>query len=82
MSNRHYFGIDRLGFKGGKVLLVPFFGAKSCWFGWEKLVFSLGFHLRLLAGSFWGIAHLAELKIAKISFFHGSGAGSFDCTIA
>ena len=76
MSNRHYFGIDRLGFKGGKVLLVPFFGAKSCWFGWEKLVFSLGFHLRLLAGSFWGIEHLPELKIAKISFFHGSGAGS------
>ena len=37
----------------------------------------MGFHSRLLAGSFWGIEHLAELKIAKISsFFQGSGAGS------
>ena len=67
---------ERLGLNGQNVLLVPFFGAKSCWFGWEKLVFSLGFHLRLLAGSFWGIEHLPELKIAKISVFHGSGAGS------
>ena len=29
----------------------------------------MGFHSRLLAGSFWGIEHLAELKIAKISVF-------------
>ena len=37
----------------------------------------MGFHSRLLAGSYWGIEHLAELKIAKISsFFQGSGAGS------
>ena len=31
--------------------------------------FSLGFHLGLLAGSIWGIAHLAELKIARMSVF-------------
>ena len=49
--------------------MVPLFGAKSSWFGWEKLVFSLGFHLRLWPGSFWGIQHLPELKIAEIFLF-------------
>ena len=52
-----------------KCTMVPFFGAKSSWFGWEKLVFSLGFHLRLWPGSFWGIQHLPELKIAEIFLF-------------
>ena len=61
--------IDTLGFDGQNVLLVSFFGPRSSWFGWEKLVFSLGFHLRLWPGSFWGIQHLPELKIAEIFFF-------------
>ena len=61
-----------------KCTMVPFFGAKSSWFGWEKLVFSLGFHLRLWPGSFWGIQHLPELKIAKIFFFHGFRASCDD----
>ena len=61
-----------------KCTMVPFFGAKSSWFGWEKLVFSLGFHLRLWPGSFWGIQHLPELKIAKKFFFHGFRASCDD----
>ena len=52
--------------------MVPFLGAKSSWFGWEKVVFSLGFHLRLWPGSFWGMQHLWKLKIAKIFFFRVS----------
>ena len=52
--------------------MVPFLGAKSSWFGWEKVVFSLGFHLRLWPRSFWGMQHLWKLKIAKIFFFRVS----------
>ena len=63
IGNRHYFGIDGLGINGGNVLLVSFFG--------PKLGFSLGFHLRLLAGSFWAcIAHLAHLPACKLKIEH------------
>ena len=48
--------------------MEPNLAAFGCW---QTLAFfSLGcFHLRLWPGSFWGMEHLPELKIAKKKFF-------------